>query len=232
MLTSYDQIQVLASSRYGILSKAATKAPTGIANPATMIPLHINTLADAKIYADCICTSSNCVKVVNSMEADTILFAPDQNLANYVAKRTDKKIIPVPEDGRCAVHHNIRTEDILDAKKKYPNAKLTVHPEVQQEIQDIADHIGSTKQMIEYVQEDPANEFIIGTEIDIIHRMKAVAPDKKFYPSCDRAICRNMKKINLENLYSCLKDRQFKVEVPQDIAEKAKAPIERMLALK
>lgn len=201
-------------------------------HPEAEVVMYVNTVAAAKVFADCICTSANAVKVVESMAADTILFAPDKNLAYYVSKRTKKRIIPVPENGMCIVHHNFRVEDIMAAAKEHPGAKITVHPETPPQIQEMADHIGSTKQMVEYVKTDPAKEFIIGTEVDIIHRMLKEAPGKEFYPACTRAVCRNMKKITLENLRDALEHVQYRVEVPEKIAKLARKPIERMLALK
>ncbi|MFH0861786.1 MAG: quinolinate synthase NadA [Candidatus Altiarchaeota archaeon] len=201
-------------------------------NPDAEVVMYVNTTAAAKVYADCICTSANAVKVVNSMDADTILFAPDRNLAYYVAQRTKKRIITVPEKGMCVVHDRITVDDVMAARKAHPNAKVTVHPECIPDVQAIADHIGSTKQMIEYVKTDPSPEYIIGTEVDIAHRMRKEAPDKTFYPACEKAICRNMKKNTLENLRDALLNMQYKVVVPEKIVEKARKPIERMLALK
>jgi len=202
-------------------------------HPEAGVVMYVNTSAASKVYADIICTSANAVKVVESMEADTILFAPDKNLAYYVAQRTKKMIIPVPENGNCIVHHRFITkEEVERARGEHPNAKLTVHPETVPEVQAMADHIGSTKQMIEYVKKDAGKEFIIGTEVDIIHRMRKEAQGKTFWPACEKAICRNMKKTTLENLHEALEKMQYKIEVPEKIAEKARTPIERMLALK
>jgi len=200
--------------------------------PDAQVVMYINTLAAAKAYADCICTSANAVKVVNSMESDRIIFAPDKNLAYHVGKNTDKEIIPVPADGICIVHDRITIEDVKRARCEHPDAILTVHPETPPEVQDIADHVGSTKQMIDFVKTSTDREFIIGTEVEIIHRMKKEAPGKLFYPACQGAVCRNMKKITLENLHEALKHMQYRIEVPEDIAKKARKPIERMLGLK
>jgi quinolinate synthase len=201
-------------------------------HPDAEVVMYVNTVAAAKVYADCICTSANAVNVVNSMDADTILFAPDKNLAYYVAQRTKKTIIPVPQRGICSVHDNIKLGDIEAAKKNHPNSKVTVHPECPPEVQTIADHIGSTKQMIEYVKSDPSKEYIVGTEVDILYRMRKEAPGKIYHPACEKAICRNMKKNTLENLHDALEKMQYRVEVPQKIAEKARKPIQRMLELK
>jgi quinolinate synthase len=211
---------------------AETIRDARLKHPEAEVVMYVNTTAAAKVYADCICTSANALKVVESMKADTILFAPDKNLAHYVASRTKKRIIPIPERGMCIVHDRITVEDINNAKKEHPNAKVTVHPECTPEVQAIADHIGSTKQMVEYVKTDPSAEYIIGTEIDIAHRMRKEAPTKKFWPACSRAICKNMKKTTLENLHESLLKMQYEVEVPEKIAKEARKPIERMLALK
>lgn len=200
-------------------------------HPGAEVVMYVNTSAAAKVYADIICTSANAVAVTNSMESDTILFAPDKNLAYYVQQRTKKKVIPVPDYGICAVHHNIKAGHIEDAKRLHPQAKVTVHPECPPEVQVIANHIGSTKAMVEYVRTDTAKEYIVGTEVDILHRMRKEAPGKIFHPACDSAICRNMKKNTLENLHEALLNMQYKVELPQKIADAARKPIERMLRI-
>jgi quinolinate synthase len=201
-------------------------------HPNAEVVMYINTRAAAKVYADCVCTSSNAVKVVESMGSDKVIFAPDRNLAHYVQQKTDKELIVVPEKGMCIVHENITLKDVKNARQEHPDAKLTVHPEVPPKVQDEADHIGSTNQMIQYVKDTKWGEYIIGTEHGIIHRMQKEAPDKKYYPACTRAVCLNMKKTNLENLRDALDKMQYKVEVPKETAEKARAPIQRMLDLK
>ncbi|MFH1404110.1 MAG: quinolinate synthase NadA [Candidatus Altiarchaeota archaeon] len=200
-------------------------------HPDADVVMYINTHAAAKVYADCVCTSSNAIRIVEAMESETILFAPDRHLASYVQKNTSKKIIPVPDRGLCVVHNNIMLEDVREAREKHPDALLTVHPETPPEVQELADHIGSTNQMIRYVRETDNEEFIIGTEIGIIHRMRKEAPGKKYYPACERAVCRSMKEINLDNLREALDKMQHKVEVPKDIADKTRTAIERMLEL-
>jgi quinolinate synthase len=201
-------------------------------HPSAETVMYVNTSAIAKTYADIICTSGNAVEVVESMDSNEILFAPDKHLAHYVQQRTTKKIIPVPTYGVCIVHDGIKAENVKKLMEKHPNAKLTVHPEALPEVQEMADHIGSTKAMMEYVKNDPHTEFIIGTEEGIIHRMKKEAPGKIFYPVEPKPICRNMKKTNIQNLHECLRDMKHEVKVPKEIANKARAPIERMLALK
>jgi quinolinate synthase len=201
-------------------------------HPEANVVMYINTHAASKVYADCICTSSNAVKAVDAMESESVIFAPDKHLAHYVQKKTDKKLIVVPKQGLCVVHNNIILDDVKKAVAAHPNAKLTVHPETPPEVQAMADHIGSTNQMVEYVRETRWDEFIIGTEVGIIHRMKKEAPGKIFYPASDRAVCTNMKQTNLQNLKDALDRMQHKVEVPEDIADNARKAIQRMLELK
>jgi len=201
-------------------------------HPNAEVVMYVNTHAAAKVYADVICTSANCVKIVENMDSDEILFAPDAHLAHYVQKRTKKKIIPVPESGLCVVHNNIMYEDVIKTREKHPNALLTVHPETPPKVQEIADHIGSTSQMIKYVKETDHDQFIIGTEIGLIHRMRKEAPGKTYIPACERAVCTNMKKTNLENLKQALELEQHRVEIPEDIAGKARAAIQRMLDMR
>ncbi|MCX6695622.1 MAG: quinolinate synthase NadA [Candidatus Altiarchaeota archaeon] len=194
--------------------------------------LYINTHADVKAHADCICTSANADKIVNSMKADTIIFGPDRNLAYYVRKRTKKKIVVVPERGLCPTHHMIQPDDVEKARRAHPQAELVVHPEVIPELQDIADHIASTEGMIMYCKSSPKNEFILGTESGIIHRMKKEMPEKKFYPASDMAVCNTMKMITLHHVRDSLRDMKHKVAVPKETADKARKTIERMLSVK
>ncbi|MDD5111679.1 MAG: quinolinate synthase NadA [Candidatus Altiarchaeota archaeon] len=199
--------------------------------PGAEVVLYINTHASEKALCDCVCTSGNAVKVVNAMKSDTIIFGPDLNLAHYVRKRTGKRIVPVPEKGVCPTHHQITLKDVEQARKKHPDAKLVVHPEVPAEVQDVADHIASTEGIIEYCKKSPGKEFIIGTEKGILYRMHKEIPGKKFYPASDMAICPTMKTITLEKVLSSLKNMQNRVEVPQDTAIKARKSIERMLEI-
>lgn len=199
--------------------------------PDAAVVMYINTIAEAKTHADCICTSGNAVKVVENMDSDTILFAPDRNLAHYVRQRTEKDIIAVPPDGICIVHERILPEDILNIKSFHPHALLAVHAECRPKVQAMADHVGSTKTMLDFVGESDADEFIIGTEPGIIHRMKKQSPNKTFYPAKESSICLNMKKINLLNLKQALEEIRYEVEVPKEIARAARAPIERMLQI-
>ncbi|OFV68357.1 MAG: Quinolinate synthetase A [Candidatus Syntrophoarchaeum caldarius] len=201
------------------------------AHPDAKVVLYVNTLAEAKVHADCICTSANADRIVNAMESDTILFGPDINLGNYVRKHTDKKIIPVPAYGLCPTHHQITLSDLIKAKKAHPGAEVVVHPECVEEVQDMADQIASTSGMVKYCKHSDADEFLIGTEVGLIYRMKKEMPDKKFYPVSESAVCPQMKMHTLEKVERALREEIFEVKVPEMIQKEAIKPIMRMLDL-
>lgn len=173
-------------------------------NPDAEVVLYINTLADCKALADCVCTSANAAKVVEAMDSDTVIFGPDHNLAKYVEKRTSKRIIPVPEYGLCPTHHQISIDDLLESKKKHPKAEVVVHPECVPEVQDMADHIASTSGMVRYCKEAKGKEFLIGTEVGLLYRLKKEIPGKRFYPLSKSAVCPQMKMHTLKKVEKAL----------------------------
>lgn len=199
-------------------------------NPEAEVVLYINTLAETKMHADCICTSANAPEIVNSMDAETVLFGPDKNLAYFVQQKTPKKVIGVPKNGLCPTHHHLITmADLRDAKKKHPDAKVIVHPECIPEIQKAAHHIASTEGILKYCKASDDTEFIIGTEVGILHRLNKEIPGKKFYPISERTICSEMKLHTLEKALAALESEKPVVRVEKKIADKARKPIERML---
>ena len=197
--------------------------------PDAAVCLYVNSLGEAKAQADILCTSGNVRKVVDSIEQDTILFGPDNNLGEFVQPFTDKKIIPIPGDGHCYVHKLFHKEDIEDARKKYPNADIIIHPESNKDVQDLADYVLSTGGMLSHVRDSPKDEFVIGTEVDLITRLKSEFPDKTYYPLLEGTICKNMKLHTLEKVRDCLKNEEPRIVVPDEIAEKSINAIERML---
>lgn len=199
--------------------------------PDADVVLYVNTLASEKVYADCICTSANAPKIVESMDSDTILFGPDHNLARHVERNTSKKIITIPDYGLCPTHHQITYGDLVDAKSDHPLAKVVVHPECVGEIQDAADHIASTSGMVRYCKESESTEFLIGTEIGLIHRLKKECPKDAFYPLSKSAVCPQMKMHTLKKIERALNEEVFLIKVQKDIADKAIKPIERMLEI-
>jgi quinolinate synthase len=158
---------------------------------------------------------------------DEIIFIPDKYLAKYVEDQVGRKFITW--EGYCPTHARILPEHITQAKKLHPQAKVLAHPECKPQITELADIVASTEKMLTYVNNSKDAEFIIGTEIGIIHRMKKENPEKSFYPASDQATCPNMKRITLEKVLWALEDLTFEITVPQDIMDKARLSIERMM---
>jgi quinolinate synthase len=197
--------------------------------PGRPVVAYVNTSAAVKAEVDICCTSANAVQVVESIDADEILFVPDKCLADYVSSKTSKKIIAYP--GYCPTHLRIMPEDILKQKSLHPNAVIVAHPECPRATWELADAVCSTSGILRYVKASPAREFIIGTEEGMIHRLKKENPDKEFYSPTKHAICPNMKKITLEKLAWSLEDDQYPIELSPDIIEKARTAIERMVSI-
>lgn len=198
-------------------------------HPGRPVVAYVNTSAAVKAESDICCTSANAVKVVESIEADEVLFIPDKCLADYVASKTSKRVIPYP--GYCPTHLHILPEDILRQKALHPDALVIVHPECTRAVIELADGVFSTSGMLRFAKESPAREFIIGTEKGILHRLKKESPDKKFYSPTEHAICPNMKLITLEKLAWSLEDNQYPIELSPDIIDRARGAIQRMIEI-
>ncbi|WP_206512284.1 quinolinate synthase NadA [Thermosipho globiformans] len=193
--------------------------------------IYVNSTIKSKMYADVTCTSANAVEIVKKLNSDIVLFGPDKNLAAYVARKTGKKVIPVPgETGYCYVHNYIKIDDILKLKQKYPDAKVISHPEVSEEIQKISDYIGSTSQMEKIPEEVEDKKFIIVTEKDMVNKLKNKYKEKEFIPLYT-AICNNMKKNTLKNVLKALENEEFEIEIDKEIADKAVLSIKKMFEL-
>jgi quinolinate synthase len=197
--------------------------------PGKPVVCYVNTSAEVKAECDVCCTSSNAVNVVNSVESREILFAPDKNLAAWVARQVSKIIIPW--DGYCYIHNNILARDIREKKKMYPEAEVWVHPECRPEVIDLADKVLSTGKMVKEARLTETREIIVGTEAGIIYRLKHDNPAKNFYPAHDLAFCANMKKINLRKVYTALEQMITRVQVPPEISRRARGAIEKMVKL-
>ena len=191
--------------------------------PDAKVVLYVNSTAACKALADITCTSANAVKVVNSLDADTILFGPDANLAHYVSERTNKKIIPLPPNGHCYVHTNLTPEVVRR------DGVLMVHPECPPELQKEADVIASTGGMVKFVAKSDARRFVVATERDMVERLRSLFPDKEFVAAWENAICLGMKQITVRKIYESLRDKKYVVKVDEKIAERARMAIERML---
>jgi quinolinate synthase len=199
-------------------------------HPAAPVVSYVNSSAAIKAESYICCTSANAVEVVNSLDADELIFVPDKNLAAYVAARTDKKIIPW--EGHCPTHHQVLREDVLKMKEKHPQAKFIAHPECRPDVLELADHVASTRGMILYAKKSPAEEFIIGTECGLIHGLLKAAPEKKYYCISEFACCPSMKMVNLEKVLTSLEKMQHRVTVSEDVRGRAKEALDRMLAVK
>ena len=199
------------------------------AHPKAVTLCYVNTSAAVKAQCDYCCTSANALKMAQNIlkNNDEIIFIPDKYLAQYVANQVGHKFITW--EGYCPTHARILPENIIGAKKLHPRAKVLAHPECKSQLTELADVVASTEKMCAYVQNTPDTEFIIATEIGIIHRMKKENPGKSFYPASDKATCPNMKRINLEKVLWSLEDLTYEITVPQDIMDKARLSIERML---
>lgn len=199
--------------------------------PGAVVVCYVNSPAGVKALSTICCTSSNAVNVVKSIPKNKkIIFIPDKYLGSYVQKQTGRELILW--NGYCPIHVMINVKDIIRLKKEHLEAVVIVHPECTPDVIDIADKVASTGGMLKYVKKSQKKSFIIGTEIGIIHRLKKENPDKIFYPATGKAICPNMKLINLEKILLSLEDEKYEIRLPDDIIMKAKSAIDRMIAIK
>ncbi len=198
-------------------------------HPDAEVVAYINTTAEVKTLADICCTSANGVKIVKSCKAHKVIFVPDTNLGLYIQRFVpEKELIIWP--GICSTHYKITKEQIVSLKKKHPEAEVLVHPECRPEVIDVADHALSTNGMVQQVKNSKATSFIIGTEKEICYRLKKENPDKNFY-SIDAAICPNMKKITVEKVVKSLETLEPQIKLSNDIIEKARIPLQKMMSL-
>jgi quinolinate synthase len=197
--------------------------------PKAPVVCYVNTTAEIKAESDICCTSSNAVKVVESLREPEIIFIPDKYLAHYVSTQTEKKIIPW--NGFCPTHIKILPEHILKQKKLHPNAKVMVHPECTPPVIALADEVLSTGGMIRYAKESNTREIIVGTEVGLLHRLRKENRTKKFYPALASAICPNMKKTTLETILWSLEDLEHVIKVPSNIRLNPKKAVDKMLEL-
>jgi len=198
--------------------------------PGVPVVTYVNTTADVKAESDICCTSANVVKVVESVDSDTVICVPDRNLSAWAQKNTGKKIITW--DGFCHVHDRVTADDVERARKEHPDAVLMAHPECRLEVLELADHVTSTSGMLRYAKASDAKEFIVGTEVGLLYRLRKENPDKIFHPLRKDMICPNMKKTRLESVLFALKEMKHEVKVPEDIRIKAVKALDKMLEIK
>ena len=205
-------------------------------HPDHVIVSYINTSIEVKAESDILCTSSNAVKVVNSIPPEkTVLFLPDRNLGNYVRKQTGRKNMKIWQ-GTCIVHATFPARRVTDAKRAHPGVLIAAHPECPPQVLAMADFIGSTSAIIKWCVETDAREFIVMTESGVLRSLQKLAPGKRFYfipnENCNCRECPYMRRNTLEKLRQCLLNLQPRVELYEETMERAAIPIERMLAVK
>ena len=197
--------------------------------PGAPFVAYVNTLAEVKALADYVVTSSSAVKLISQLDVDTVLFGPDKNLADYVAERTGKEVVPVPSYGHCPVHVVITPSCLERAREEHPRAKLLAHPECLREIRREADFVGSTSQMVRAAAEMGADEYIVATEVGLLHRIEKLG--KRAYPASPYAVCVDMKRITLEKVARCLREGTGVVRVEPKVARKVREVLERSLEM-
>jgi len=206
-------------------------------HPDHVVVTYINCSAEIKSLSDLVCTSSNAKKIIASIpENQPIIFAPDKNLGNYLNKETGRNMLLW--DGSCVVHEAFSLDKLIEVYKKNPTAKIVAHPESESHILKTAHYIGSTSGMVNFIKNDPADVFIVATEIRILHRLSKEVPHKNLIPapshednSCACSECAFMKMNTLEKLYRCLRDETPEILIGDTLRKQALKPIEKMLAL-
>lgn len=191
---------------------------------------YINSTAELKSYSDICVTSSNAVNIVSKLENENIFFIPDENLGRYVASKIPNKNI-ILNDGFCHVHKSINAKLLSEAKKAHPQALVLSHPECSQNVLELSDYIGSTKGIINFANASQNKEFIICTEMGVFYELNNSNKNKRFYSVGHRQFCPNMKKITLEKIALCLRNKNTEVHLDEALSQKAYVPLKRMLEL-
>ena len=207
------------------------------AHPGHVVITYVNCSAEVKALTDIVCTSSNAVKIVESIPKETpIIFAPDKNLGKYIIEKTGREMLLW--DGSCVVHEAFSFDKLIALYKENPDAKIIAHPESETHILKTAAYIGSTAGMIEFVKKDPNHKFIVATEAGILHKMQQEVPHKILIPApakddntCACSECPYMKMNTLQKVYDCLLNESPEITIAENIMKKALIPIERMLEL-
>lgn len=190
--------------------------------PGAPVVIYVNSPAAVKAEADYIVTSSNALRVVESLDADTVIFGPDRHLAEYLAERTGKRVVAVPPQGHCPVHVKFDPQAVRELTRIYGRAEFIAHPECPREVRQLADFIGSTSQMLRYVGISNSRVILVGTEIGIIYRMMKEYPGKTIIPASTSAICGDMKKISLQKILESLREKKYVVSVEKSLAQRVK----------
>lgn len=200
--------------------------------PGAPVVCYVNSSAEVKAESDICVTSSNALKIVSSLESDTVLFVPDRNLGDYINNQLpDKQIISF--DGYCITHNRIRIKEMEEVRISHPGALILAHPECDPEVVKRADFVGSTSAIISFAKQSDAKTFIIATEMGIMHKLEAdnKNTDKKFFMLSPSLICANMKKNRIEDIYYSLKEDKYEIEVEESVRLRAKKTLDKMLEL-
>lgn len=197
--------------------------------PQAAVVCYINSSAAVKAVSDASCTSSNAVRLVNSLPEKQIIFIPDENLGTYVSKQTDKEIIIWK--GHCNTHHRVTADDVKKVKEIHPEAPILVHPECRPEVLEKADFIGGTAAIKREAKKSKHNKIIIGTEMGMLYPLKKDNPEKEFFLLSQKMICPNMKLITLDSIYRSLKNMEPIITVPEETASKALQAVNKMLTV-
>jgi quinolinate synthase len=197
-------------------------------HPGAPVVCYINSSAEVKAESDICCTSSNAVKLASSLPDQKIIFIPDGNLGDYVAKQVPDKEL-VLWQGCCVTHAKVQSENIKAVREKYPEAKILIHPECAPSVVAAADFAGSTAEIIRFAENSTDKTFVIGTELGVLHSLLKSCPDKKFFLLHPGLVCPNMKKTRLQSVYDALEKRQTEIHVPEELADKARMALIRML---
>jgi quinolinate synthase len=197
--------------------------------PGVPVVTYVNSSAAVKAESDICCTSANAIQVVNSLPASRVLMVPDRNLALYTARHTDKEVLYW--EGCCNVHDALSAAEVQACMKLHPAAVFIAHPECRPEVLELAQVIRSTSGMLQYARQAEAREFIIGTEMGIIHTLRKENPDKMFYSPSAHLVCPDMKRITLADVIAALRDNRHRITVPEATRRRALQAVERMLAV-
>ena len=188
---------------------------------------YVNSSAAVKAVSDICCTSANVIKVVNALKEKEVLMTPDRNLALYAAANTDKKIHLW--EGYCPFHNDLSVEAVKASKAAHPQALFVAHPECRPDVLELADSIQSTSGMIRFAGESSADQFILGTETGLIHAISKALPGKKFFPVSDQLLCPDMKKTQLQDIWTCLENMSGRVTVEETVRIKALNAVKKMI---
>ncbi len=199
--------------------------------PGHAVVAYINTTTEIKTVCDVCVTSASAVKIVKNMKEKDILFIPDCNLGAWVAKQVPEKHLQLVKGG-CPIHAGITKQEALAVKQQHPNAKFLVHPECIEDVSQLADYIGSTTGIMDYVKKSEHDEFIIGTENSIVQHLQFECPEKRFYPLSKKLVCHDMKLTTLTDVYRCVKDDAGEeIVLSEEVRLAAKKSLDAMLAL-